>query len=488
MKAGRFARLISVSILLLWSTAGAQTVLTLDGALKIAMDNSPDIKSLQYNIERSRQMLAAQKAALKSHFSLSITPIAYNQDRAFNDFFSTWNTNQKTQSYGTLTISQPILWTDGTLSVINRFGWQDSYSEYQDVRDRSFSNNLYLSIQQPIFTYNRTKLSLRNLELDLENTALTFAIQKLALEKNVTQAFYNVYQNDLSLNVAQEEYENQKESYQIIKNKVEAGISAEEELYQAELNLATSESNMYNQQVQLENAKDQFKILVGISLYDDIKVTADISHEPVSIDLTKAIEHGLKYRMELRQRQINITTSQFDLIQTQAQNEFKGNINLSYGIFGTDERFRDLYQVPTKNQNFSLSFSVPLFDWGEKKARIKASEATINQRELSLDTEKNDIIFSIRQVYRNLQNLNNQVDIARQNERNAQLTYDINLERYKNGDLTSMDLSLFQNQLSQKKNSLVSALINYKMELLNIKIQALYDFQKDQSVVPELEY
>ena len=144
-----------------------------------------------------------------------------------------------------------------------------------------------------------------------------------------------------------------------------------------------------------------------------------------------------------------------------------------------------MYDNPTKNQKYSVTFNIPLFDWGAKKARIKASEATIQSRELSLEDEKNGIIISIRQVYRNLKNQENQIAIAEQNERNAKQTYDINLERYRNGDLTSMDLSLFQNQLSQKKLNAIQALINYKLELLNMKIQSLYDFQKNQSVVPE---
>ena len=126
------------------------------------------------------------------------------------------------------------------------------------------------------------------------------------------------------------------------------------------------------------------------------------------------------------------------------------------------------------------------WDWGERKSRIKASEASIEMNEVNLEDEKNNIIISIRQVYRNLQNLENQVEIQRKNERNAQLTYDINLERYRNGDLTSMDLNLYQTQLSQAKTNLVRALIDYKIELLNMKIQSMYDFEKDCSVVPDL--
>ena len=461
-----------------------QQILNLETSLEIAMANSPIIKSVEYNLERSQQSLNAQNAALKSRFSFSITPFDYSTDKRFNEL-GFWLTSETKRSYGTFSIAQPIKWTDGTLMLINQLSWRDALSENPlfDTRTKTYDNNLYLSFQQPIFTYNRTKLALRELELDLENTQLSYDIQELALERMVTQDFYAVYQQKASLDIAFDELKNQERSYQIIKNKVDAGLVAQEELFQAELNLATSQSGLQNEEVALANALDNFKLLLGISLYDSITVVADVSHDPVIVDVKKAIDYGLEHRMELRQRKIAIENSMFSLIQTSAMNEFRGNVNLSLGIIGTDEQFGQMYDNAAKNQRVSLSFEIPLFDWGEKKARIKASEANLKARELSFEDEKDGIIIGIRQIARNMLNLEKQIEIARQNVRNAQLTYAINLERYENGDLTSMDLSLFQNQLSQKKMNLVQSLINYKLALLNLKIQSLWDFEKNRSVL-----
>ncbi|HUV35784.1 MAG TPA: TolC family protein, partial [Patescibacteria group bacterium] len=113
--------------------------------------------------------------------------------------------------------------------------------------------------------------------------------------------------------------------------------------------------------------------------------------------------------------------------------------------------------------------------------------AGIAAGELSLDEERSGIIIDIRRAYRNLQNQASQIDIARKSVRNAQLTYDISLESYKNGDLTSMDLNLQQIQLSEKKMQEVSSLINYRLALLELKIQSLWDFERNESVVPRVK-
>jgi len=463
----------------------AQGILTLENAMEIAMDNSPDIKRTSLNLERSREMLNAQNAALKSQFRLTLNPFSYSRDKTFNNALSAWISSDSKLSQGTFTISQPIKQTDGTLSLNNRFSWQDSYSDYHDIRDKAFNNNLYLSFDQPIFTYNRTKLELRELELDLESTELTFAIQKLSLERQVTQSFYTVYQNKSNLDITREELRNNEQNYEIIKNKVDAGLLALEELYQAELNLATSKSNVQNREVSLENALDNFKLLIGLSLSETIIIEADITSEPVEVDLDTALQNALTSRMELRQHKINLENAQFQLVRTQAQNEFKGNVSLSYGLTGNDENLSNIYDAPTNRQTVGISLEIPLWDWGEKESRIKATQANIKRQELTFDDEKNNITLAIREQYRNLQNLVDQIDIARQSVRNAELTYEINVERYKNGDLTGMDLSLFQTQLSQRRIGLAQAQIDYKLALLNMKILSLYDFEKNQPVIPE---
>jgi len=465
--------------------ATAQQVLTLEESIDVAKVSSPDIKKSILNLLSNRKSLDAQRASLKSRFGLDITPIDFSRTRLFNDFFSTFNTNEDYNSFANFSVSQPIIQTDATISLNNRLGYRNNFSEAQDLRTKNYSNNLFLQLDQPIFTYNRTKLQLKELELNLENAQLSNSMQLLTLERNVTQSFYSFYQAQNSLEIAQDEYANQQVSYDITKNKVEADLLAEEELYQAELNLATSRSTLQNQQVTLANAADDFKLLLGVDLAEDLAVEVDINFITREVDLNQAIQHGLDQRMELRQRAIDIERSEFELIRTNALNEFKGSVSLSMGVFGNNPSFTDIYEAPTNNPRVALTFSIPLWDWGEKRARMAASTANLDITKIDLEQQKNDIVINIRKVYRNLQNLETQIEIAQQNVKNAELTYEINLERYRNGDLTSMDLNLFQNQLSEKKSSLATSLINYKIELLNLKILSLYDFETQTPVLPQ---
>ena len=327
-------------------------------------------------------------------------------------------------------------------------------------------------------------MELKQIEYDYENANISYALQQLNTEKSITDQFYSVYMAQSNLEISREELVNAQQSYDIIKNKVEADLAAKDELFQAELNLATARSSVDESQVNLENAKDKLKQTLGMRLDEDILVFAEVEIKPIQVNLDQAISHGLGSRLELRQREIESKELEFDMIKTKALNEFKGDVSISFGLIGDNSHLNKVYNNPTQNPRVSISFAVPIFDWGEKKARIKAQKMAQRINELEFQEDKVDIELNIRQVWRNLENLRTQIKIAEQNVQNAQLTYDLNQTRYREGDITGMQMSQFQTQLSNKKITYTQALINYRIELLNLKILSLYDFDKNIPLVP----
>jgi outer membrane protein TolC len=225
-------KIILPLMLLIWMIPQikAQEILTLERAIEFAETGSPDLQRSLLNRERYQKSLEAQRAALKSRLSLDVSPVGFSRNRRFDPRVSEWYTNENFETSALFRVVQPILPTDGTLSLTNEFGWQRSFSSaaVNDPESRVFYNNLYLNFNQPLFTYNRLDLELRELELNFENANIAYAIQRLNLERNVTEYFYNVYLARMNLSIAMDELENTQKSFEIISNKVEAGLAARE--------------------------------------------------------------------------------------------------------------------------------------------------------------------------------------------------------------------------------------------------------------------
>jgi len=458
--------------------------LTLEKALEIAFKNSPSIQAAAYNLDINQHNLAAQQAGLKSQFNLTLTPYQYSNVKVFNELASKYNVQELTKSEARLTITQPIIWTDGEIRLTNRFGWQEAASSFTgSVKESTFNNSLFLTLTQPLFTYNRKKMQITELELSLENAQLNYAIQKLQIERSVTQQFLSLFYSWRSLEIAEQQLANANESYKIIENKVNAGISAPEELYQADLTRFNSQASVQNLKMQYENSQDNFKILLGLPLENELTIVTDIRKSLVDVDLSKALDHGLEYRMELRQNDISIQNALHNLIEAGAINEFKAEGSATLGLTGTDSEFGQVYNSPNIDQVVAVSVDIPLFDWGQKKHILAASQAQVDSQRLSASEEIKSIKLEIREAYRSLLNQRTQIEIAEKNVINAQRTYEINLERYKGGDLSAYDMQLYQLQLTQEQLDEVQALINYKLALLDLKIRTLWDFENNLSVI-----
>ena len=464
-KIASISLIISGILMLCSGSTFAQEILTLEKALEIAYQQSPSIIQSKMSLEQSELALIQQKASLKSQFSLNLNPFQYTRSTSFDDYNTQWYTRKSMSSGLDFRISQPIKWTDGTLTLSNSFNWQDDDNQSFGAKSTSFSNNLSLNLEQPIFTYNKTKMQLKRLEFNLEKAKIQYALAQLNIEKNVTAAFYGVYQSYKRLVTAREAFQSQKENYELIKNKVEQHLIAQEELFQAEVTLATNENSLADTETSYENTKDQFKQTLGLPLDIDISILPNIQIDSVHVDVNQAVKYALTQRMEIRQQQIAIEEGIFSLIEAKDNNKFKGSISARVGLMGQGDKFNGAFSKPDDNETIGVTLTVPIWDWGARKANIR-------------------IMLEVRQICREQPKLLRQIEIARQTVRNAERTYDINVEKYRSGTLTGMELKNQQTQLTDAKNSLTDAIISYKLKLLDLKIQTLWDYQNNRSYLP----
>ena len=464
----------------------AQEILTLEKALEIAYKSNPTMIQSKSSLTQKELALVSQKARLKSQFSLNLTPISYNRSSSIYDYESTYSINRTMRSNGNFKIDQPLIWTGGSLSLSEEVSWQDASNQSRGGTNTSFTNTLRLSLNQPIFTYNKLKVELKEMELDLQNAKLDYAIAQLSIEKTVTNEFYSVYQNYKSLITQEESYKQADTTYRYTKLMVDQGTRPRIDLLQEEVNLAAAEIALANAQTSYENAKDQFKITLGLPLDRDFMVFPKIETEtaPIKVDLDLAVKYALKQRMELRQKEINIQKGLFTLIKTKAADKFKGDINASIGLWGNSSNLKGTFQNPSDEQTISLGLSIPIFDWGARKANIRSQEIANEDQMINFEEDKKKIEVEIRQICRDIPKFRKEISIAKKRVENAEIVYKNFYNKYLLGTTSNFELQNKQKDLTDAKEAYTSAIINYQKALLDLKIQTLWDFQTNKSYLP----
>ncbi|GGF28092.1 hypothetical protein GCM10011518_41750 [Flavobacterium limi] len=74
---------------------------------------------------------------------------------------------------------------------------------------------------------------------------------------------------------------------------------------------------------------------------------------------------------------------------------YSANLALGVGFNNAADQYQDIFQNPNQSQNFTISLSVPLLDFGKRKTEYEISKAKYEIESISLDQDKRNSIEKI---------------------------------------------------------------------------------------------
>ena len=483
--------------------SGAETLLSLEDAIDIALEKSYSIKTLRLILIQAEENWKAAKYRFRTNADMTFNTPNWSErisEVQVPNSLPVYNSLGTLRYQGLMTVTQPLP-TDGRLSLRSNL-YQSHESNYyvetdNTIKRKDFYTSLSLYFTQPLFTYNRLKTELKRTELNYEGTSLNQSREKLDLIYMVTSSFYSLYRSTREYEINRETLEQRESAYELARLKYEAGLIPEVEALEAEVDMEEARSSILAAEATLELQKDQFKYYIGLDLSEDIGVKTDVIYKNFDIDLDKALEEGLKNRFEIRENAINLELQEINVTEAKARNEISANLTAFYNFtgfsnqdlpFGTstsdlfDSSWEDLQRRPG-NRGITLTFNVPVWDWGVNKAEVASAKVNLRRAELQIEDEEKNIINSIRDVVRNVKTAEDRLGILRKRQDIAQRAYEISVERFNNGDITSQELANNDNRLSTAKLAYLNAYISYKLAVEDLKRKTLWNFEKDRSVL-----
>jgi len=218
-----------------------QRVLTLKESISIAMGESYSIKSAEQSLVSSQMNLEAIKMGLRSSVDLEFDLPRYSRSLS-SQFNTTIGTEQfyefgYTTVEGRLSITQPILFTNGSLSISGSLFGRDQFSELTGT-SRDYFSNIGIRLRQPFFVFNSQAANLERAEINLEKTQREFTQAEKDIIYNVTSSFYYLFRSKKNAEINEEKVRQTEISYNTAVNKFKAGLIPEVEMLQLEVDLA----------------------------------------------------------------------------------------------------------------------------------------------------------------------------------------------------------------------------------------------------------
>ncbi|MCB0731377.1 MAG: TolC family protein, partial [Ignavibacteriae bacterium] len=239
----------SILLLLFPFQIFSQDAYTLEKAINVALEKSFGIKSAEYSLIASEKSLEAFRASLFSRLDLEFDVPSYSKSLTsqFNpleskeEFFELGSSKIE----GRLSLTQPLIFSNGRINIVGRlFGREQFGSNISKTKD--FYTNLGISLNQPLFIFNSQKANFERAEINLEKAKRNYNHAEQNLIYNVKVAFYNLYELKENVKISEEKVKQNEESFETAQNKFKAGLIAEVEALQLEVDLASSKNELLN--------------------------------------------------------------------------------------------------------------------------------------------------------------------------------------------------------------------------------------------------
>jgi outer membrane protein len=476
-----------------WTQARRTIPLTLETAVDLAMDDSYRIRRLRLEVDRTRSLLQAQRAGLKSRVYMNFAAPDFERvsEHKWN---STLQRNEIVMEHSQLwqmdfSIEQPVILmgypTNGYLSLNNRVYRYTQFGNGDD--DVRYYNRYFMRYRQPMFQPNRLKNNLEEAELDLERSELAFQNDALDIVDDIADDYYRLVELAYEEVVYSDLVANLERASAAAQERASADSTRAIEASQAQVALANAREQLQQSRSNFRLAVSRVKQLLRLNDADSVVVTPELEVIPLQVDLDRAIEFGLTLRPQLRSLDIQRRKDEIDLSNTRGDNSFRMNVEFTYGREMEDPVLRHLTNDPSNSYTVGVSGHIPIWDWGAKRARVEAERLSLERTHLSIEETRDRIQTEIRNVVRNLDEYQQRAMNMEENLELAKSVSTASLAQYREGKATMLDLlQAFERQESTADNFL-DAYLGYRKAVLDLQEMTYFDFENQLPVLERFE-
>ena len=427
----KFNKIKIIIVVVLSTLPGfSQDILTKKDALKITLENNFGIKITNNNLEVAKNNTSIYNTGFLPTVAVSSGANYRRDNQTINrqDGTSTSIDGAVTKSYNaSLNLNYTIF--DGLGRKYNYQQLKETY-KLTELQAKETIENTYLQLFTAYFQIARLSENKKNL-----NEALSISKQRL-----------------------------QRAKYQY-----EYGQSTKLDLLNAEVDVNNDSITSINAHQLLSSAKRGLNIILGIE--KEVSYTVETKVDFIEImnfkDLNKKV---LVNNSLLKQNKKNIAISEFNIKVNKANYLPSLGLNTSYGWNKSENPATSFLAGLTANGlNAGLSLSWNVFDGGSTKTRVANSKIALENQQILLEQQKVTIENNLKNTWQNYQN---QLFILKAQEKNVLTTqnnFERSKERYKLGQITSVEFRQAQINLINSK----TASNNAKFDAKLIELQLL---------------
>ena len=396
-----------------------------------------------------------------------------------------YTSNYNMQNSIGLSISQNITFTGGTLSLYSDFSRIDQFGT--EAGKTYYAQPVTLYYEQPLLAYNRfkweKKLSPR--EYEVAKRKYIEAMEQVTI--NAVEYYFQLMLARRNYDKACTNYRNTSQMHAIAKDRVNYGTVTRDELLQLELRMLNDSIAINESSIQVKEAQMMLNSLLGYGESFEIEPVMDSGLPDIWMDydvvMTKALQNS-SFRIE---NEIKTITAESDIAQAKANRGATVSLSAKFGLSNSNAAFRETYRNLLDQEVVGLTFSIPIFDWGMGKGRVKEAQARAAVVKAQVEQAENDYRRQIFTAVGQFNSQRQQCLVSGRASRIAQERYGLMMEKFRNGTATVTDLNTAQSENDEATDRYINDLSNYWNYYYTLRQLTLYDFVKGEDLDVDFE-
>ena len=460
----------------------AQEPMTLDKVISQIKENSFAAKTAQFQIDIAKENNKFYKSLLKPTLGLSANLPNYRKTSSpiiQPDGIVAFQPIRQGNSSLSIYASQVISKTGGTLFLISdlqRFDdFTSQYKQYNGIPIR-------LGISQPILGYNPWKYDQQIQPLLLKEAEKEFSVSVEAMNVEATRLYFDILVAAQNLEIAKTNEKVNSDLLIITEERLELGKVSRDEKLQLEIELNNARLAVSNASNQLDQAKSQLSVYIGLSDGEGLNYIEPTLLETVVINFDALQTHYQTNRPEFIAFQRALLESDQAIAQAKAEFGFQASINASIGLARGAATPNEIYSDPFDEQQFNISVLVPILDWGKKNAAVGSAELRKKNIKVNLEQQLKELDNDVKQLAVAFSRLQRDLSLIKENMEKADERFQISNERYVLGNIDITNLTLAQREKDNTKRTYISALQQYWTLYYQLRMMTGYDINKNAQI------
>jgi len=444
--------IVLVASTVVFSNAFGQKVMTLEDCRRQAVEFNKELKAaaLQNKEAQVNQEVARTAYLPKFGFSSSLMHRPNMDPISMPGYFLPTADSEADAMAGNFSGTSNV-WKPGTTI---------------DISSLTLINSSF-ELTQPVYVGGKIRYSNQQADAGVEIADLSLNMKYSDIIQQTDKAFWQVATVEENILIAEEYIKMLTELEDQMSAMYDVGLQPASEKLKVTVQKNEAELNLLKANNGLKVAKMYLNQILGQPLDTDVKISHKKNTDVSLINFDDGIIQAENKRNELKILEKQKELSELDAKITRADYLPTVGVSAQYANYW----LRDLYETADFQPMLAAQVSIPIFQWGQGKKKMRAAQLKVQQVETNLQNTNDLINLEVMQVKVQVEEAYESIRIAKKSVAEAKESLDETRASFDVGLNTTAELLSSQAKWVETKAKLIEAVANF--EILKTRWQSV---------------